>query len=141
MVTTPKVWSRPAAAATRATRALTALCCLMLVWLSAGTVLAAGAFVAGTDDVPLMPGLEAVSEAAVLFDQPDGRIVEAVADGTVPAARVRQFYAETLPQLGWKADGDGAWRREQERLEVKIAETGGRTQVRFLLSPRDGAPR
>ncbi|WP_162937577.1 hypothetical protein [Indioceanicola profundi] len=82
-----------------------------------------------------MPGLTAGQDTAILFDQPDGRIVEVLADGTAPAAAVRRFYAESLPQLGWTPDGDGAWRRERERLELRVADAGGRTRVRFLLSP------
>jgi hypothetical protein len=62
----------------------------------------AAAFVDGIDDLPLMPGLSPVTEEGLVFDKPGGRIVHAVARGTVTPAAVRQFYADTAPQLGWR---------------------------------------
>ena len=59
-------------------------------------------FVAGIDDLPLAPGLEE-APGAVVFDKPDGRIVEADAGGRVPAAAVRAFYRAVLPAFGWTA--------------------------------------
>ena len=37
-------------------------------------------FVAGTEDVPLMPGLTPVQGSSLVFDKPQGRIVEAQGD-------------------------------------------------------------
>src|SRR5689334_6805677 len=64
-------------------------------------------FVAGIGDLPLMPGLSPVPEQDVVFDKPAGRIVQAVARGPVKPADVSRFYAETVPQLGWRAVGGG----------------------------------
>src|SRR5262249_20377772 len=58
----------------------------------------ADGFVAGTEDVPLMPGLAPVAGSALTFDKPEGRIVEAQASGKVTRAAVHRFYAESLPQ-------------------------------------------
>ena len=63
-------------------------------------------FVAGTEDVPLMAGLTPVAGSSLVFDKPQGRIVEAQAKGRVSRDRVRAFYAGTLPQLGWTAAGE-----------------------------------
>jgi hypothetical protein len=49
---------------------------------------AENAFVDGIDDLPLMPGLVGVGDQSVVFDKPDGRIVQAVATGRVRAAAV-----------------------------------------------------
>ena len=67
-----------------------------------------GAFVEGIDDLPLMPGLVGMADQSLVFDKPDGRIVQAVATGRVQASAVRSFYADTAPQLGWKSGGRGA---------------------------------
>jgi hypothetical protein len=99
-------------------------------------------FMQTLEDVPLMPGLHELADQAVVFDQPDGRIVEvtAVADGLAPgagSATITGFYAQTLPQLGWTADGPGAWVREKERLTMQFgAATGGPAAVRFMVQPR-----
>lgn len=96
-------------------------------------------FVAGLEDLPLMPGLEAMRGTGVRFDTPQGRIVEAYATGPVTRGAIEAFYAETLPQLGWREAGAGVWLRDGEALKLEIVEpSGSRGQtpiVRFALSP------
>lgn len=94
----------------------------------------ASVFIEELGDVPLMPGLRLIEDKGVAFDAPAGRIVEAVAAGPVPAARVAAFYAQTLPQLGWLPVA-GAWRRESENLRLELETAGGETVARFFLSP------
>lgn len=92
-------------------------------------------FVAGFEDLPLMPGLTQNADAGTVFDTPSGRIVEAYADGEVAAADVAAFYARTLPQLGWRKISDRRYRREGEHLDLEIRGRGGKTTVRFYLAP------
>ena len=61
---------------------------------------ATGGFVTGIEDVPLMAGLVDRPDAALVFDKPSGRIVEAYATSASSRAEVVAFYAETLPELG-----------------------------------------
>ncbi len=118
-----------------ALRAL-ALCAALLCLASAGNAArAAGAFVAGTEDLPLMPGLVMVEGAGVVFDTPQGRIVEAYAKGTVRHNAVLDFYAATLPQLGWRALGRSSYRREGETLRLELYDEVPNLTVRFYLSP------
>ncbi len=93
------------------------------------------AFVAGVEDLPLMPGLAEVRDAGVVFDKPGGRIVESYAEGAVSRTEVIGFYRQTLPQLGWHALGDTAFRREGERLEIVLLGGDGDLVVRFTLQP------
>jgi hypothetical protein len=114
---------------------------LLALALVAATVPAsAQQFVAGTEDVPLMAGLKTVEAKSLVFDKPEGRIVEAEARGTVARAKVRDFYDATLPQLGWRAAGRDAWRREGEMLRLSFGGRDGNLTVGFTLSPRP-APR
>ena len=102
---------------------------------------AAPAFISVMDDVPLMPGLTEHKDAAVVFDKPEGRIVEAEASGRLSRADVLKFYAASLPQLGWRAKGEGHFLRDREELALNFtpnAGTGGAANsltVRFTLSP------
>lgn len=98
----------------------------------------AAAFVPGTEDVPLAPGLRALADDALVFDNPTGRIVQTMAVGTADADAVTRFYAETLPQLGWARGKDGRWSRGGEVLDIAIAVDAAsrRLTVRFQLSPR-----
>ena len=100
------------------------------------------AFIAGVEDLPLMPGLAEVSGAGIVFDKPSGRIVEAYAEGPVSRADVAWFYAdvawfylETLPHLGWQAKAESIFAREGERLQLIYLGSDGDLVVRFVLQP------
>jgi hypothetical protein len=108
---------------------------LLLAILSSSPAIA-GDFVPGTEDVPLMPGLAPLAGSPLRFDKPEGRIVETQASGRVTRAAVRRFYNETLPQLGWRAVGGDAWRREGERLHLDFKGRDGALTIGFTLSPR-----
>jgi hypothetical protein len=98
----------------------------------------AAAFLSVIDDVPLMPGLTERSDAAVVFDKPEGRIVETEATGRLQRAEVLKFYAASLPQLGWRARSEGRFLRDKEELALSFAPSsanGGALTVRFTLSP------
>ncbi|MBI1209331.1 MAG: hypothetical protein GC191_18860 [Azospirillum sp.] len=108
---------------------------------SPGVRVAAGdGFVAGIEDLPLMPGLHPVAEESFVFTKAVGRIVHAVARGTVSTEAVARFYAESAPQLGWRSLGNHRFTRDGEvlRLEILPAAKPGSprlTTVRFDLSP------
>jgi hypothetical protein len=108
---------------------------LLLVGLVAPAA-SADEFVAGTEDVPLMPGLRLVSGSDLVFDKPEGRIVEAQAQGALSRTKVQTFYAASLPQLGWKKIGADAWQREAERLTLDFHGQDGHLTVGFTLSPQ-----
>lgn len=93
-------------------------------------------YVADVADLPLMDGLEEVTEAGMAFDKPSGRIVEAYAHGAVATAAVRRFYRRTLPQLGWRRLGADRFAREDEELEIDYLGDDGDLTVRYTLQPR-----
>ena len=112
------------------------------ILIAAGAVLAPAArageatvYVAGIDDLPLMPGLTTVPDTGVVFDKPSGRIVEAYAEGAVGRAQVAAFYTATLPQLGWRARQSNIFVREGERLSLIFLGGDGDLIVRFTLEP------
>ncbi len=102
---------------------------------------AADTYLSAVDDLPLMAGLKEALGQGVVFDAPQGRIVQAYASGPLSPAEVRKFYAATLPQLGWRADGPLRFNREGERLTLEITETGGASvTVLFILTPTPKSP-
>lgn len=107
---------------------------LPLLWLAVVPAIA-DEFVAGTEDVPLMPGLKPLPNSDIVFDKPEGRIVEARAEGATTRARVEAFYAASLPPLGWKAAGSDRWLRDTEQLRLDFADQKGKLAVGFTLSP------
>jgi hypothetical protein len=108
---------------------------LILALLAPAGAALAGDFVAGTEDLPLMPGLAAVAGSSLVFDKPQGRIVEAQASGKVSRNAVQSFYGATLPQLGWTSAGANAWQREGEMLRIDFHGRDGDLIVGFSLSP------
>ncbi|MBT5659187.1 MAG: hypothetical protein HOI33_00050 [Rhodospirillaceae bacterium] len=98
-----------------------------------------GGFVAGFEDLPLMPGLKNVAGSDIVFDTPAGRIIEAEASGQVAREGILDFYARTLPQLGWEHFLEGEYRREGETLKLEIGgekSPQGPVSVHFFLAPR-----
>lgn len=114
---------------------------LFFAILAAGTLWAAGPglgaeFFTTLDDLPAMPGLAEMKGKSVVFDKPEGRIVEIYAQGPVKRADVVIFYRSTLPALGWADAGLLAFRREGEVLLIEFSKNDQTLEVRFLLSPR-----
>ena len=96
--------------------------------------------------LPLMDGLVENRDAALLFDSPDGRIINAEASGAVRAKEVNDFYRLVLPSLGWKIDMNISEcdveaqyclfaKREQESLTLNVIENSAGIKVLFSLSP------
>ena len=101
----------------------------------AGSTLAESNFLADVDDLPLPEGLVEDAGARMVFDKPEGRIVDTAAAGPGDARQVRSFYARTLPALGWQSRGEGIWQRDDENMELTVAQDGARVVVRFLVTP------
>lgn len=109
---------------------------LMVLWLlAAAPALAQDGFMNDVPDLPLMEGLEEVPEQSIVFDKPEGRIVETFAVGTVTQDAVVAFYRETLPQLGWTAKGPATYHRGDEQLVLAFTPAREGLIVRFTLSP------
>ncbi len=112
-----------------------ALTTVLAVFLPVLSLKAADTFVYGFEDLPLMSELSQVPGNSVLFDTPQGRIIQATAIGNVSAAEVTKFYAETLPQLGWNSVSAQEFKREGEVLMLEFATLETGLEVKFLVEP------
>lgn len=95
-------------------------------------------FVAGFEDLPLMPGLVQEPNGVTVFESPYGRFAESWASadrGRVDRAAVLSFYGATLPQLGWARADETTFTREGEALTLDVRESGAVVVVRFHVSP------
>ena len=98
---------------------------------------AADVFLSRLEDLPLAPGLSEDSAAGLSFDSAGGRIVEAYARGNLTEDQVLRFYEETLPQLGWTAEGERQYRRGGEKLRLELTRQGGQgLTVHYSLAPQ-----
>jgi hypothetical protein len=96
-------------------------------------------FFRAVEDLPLMPGMTEIEGEGVVFDQPEGRVVQVTAHApTGSGGAVAAFYEQTLPQLGWQKEAQtNMYVREKERLVIEYgAVMGGPLPVRFTIKPR-----
>jgi hypothetical protein len=94
------------------------------------------AFVAGVEDLPLVPGMKVVSDTVVAFDAAAGRIVEAYAIGPLTKRFVLDFYGQSLPQLGWTAERPDRFVRQGEALQLDFFGRDQQLTVRFTVAPQ-----
>ena len=88
------------------------------------------------NDVPLMPGLTEVPEEAVVFDKPEGRIVQAGAQSVnVAAQAVSLFYDRSLPPLGWQKVSADTFTRDKETLKIKVESQGSGSHIQIVVTP------
>ena len=90
--------------------------------------------------VPVMDGATEITDSAVLFDKPGGRIAQTILyTESSDQSALLNFYEQTLPQLGWTPSGKNTFTREEERLllvplESETTQSQG-TTLKVLLSP------
>lgn len=90
-------------------------------------------------DVPLLAGMKELEDQSVLFDKAEGRVIESVVlAGGNDARTVENFYAKTLPALGWEKAAPDRFLRNDEQLIVKWDKVSGEPVVRFAVSPKQG---
>jgi hypothetical protein len=111
--------------------ALGLVCCTALA-----AALRADGFLSRVEDLPLAPGLAEDFGAGFSFDSAGGRLVDAYARGDVSAESVLEFYAQTLPQLGWTIAGAAQYVRNGERLNLEIVRGADGIVVHYSLSPQ-----
>ena len=88
-----------------------------------GSPATAATFINGLEDVPVMEGMTQEKNDAIAFGNEESRLVEAVLTSAKTSfGKVKTFYRDTLPQLGWKCTGESAGKisfyREGEILEI-----------------------
>jgi len=90
------------------------------------------------EDLPLMQGMSERPDDTTVFDNPNGRIIEFSTQTSESTAAVKDFYAQTLPPLGWKAADATHFVREKEELKLDFNKKGDATIVHFSVTPAKG---
>lgn len=99
---------------------------LLAVYGLTFTPVQAAGFLSAIDDMPLADGVVELADGALVFDKPEGRIVQVTAlrEGASSPALIRQFYLDTLPNLGWQAGAQAPGRltftRKGEILRITL---------------------
>ncbi len=110
--------------------------CICLAFISSPLAANESQYSQVIDDLPLMQGMVENKEKSVVFEKPQGRIVEAFAIVKAKKSTIETFYKQSLPALGWKHHKRLTFSREGEQLTISIAKTGKRHEIRFSLKPK-----
>lgn len=101
--------------------------------VSAGTV-----FAPHMEDVPL--AATACVSHTVVFDTPQGRIVEVTSNALLEPAEAAVYYTENLPRLGWTRVDETTglvFHRGMERLRIQLSAAGkSGAVIRLKLDPK-----
>ncbi|HBR68322.1 MAG TPA: hypothetical protein DEA55_02985 [Rhodospirillaceae bacterium] len=93
-------------------------------------------FFSSLQDVPLMPGLRELTDYAVMFDKPEGRIIESVAAvDSLTRESIRAYYEASLPQFGWKRIGKDNFARQGEYLRLGFEAVEGQDFLKITIMP------
>lgn len=88
-------------------------------------------------DVPVMPGLTELEDYTLVFDKPEGRIIEMVAKIDGASVRdVRDYYRRSLPQLGWVMASQDNYMRGEEHLSLNFESEQNDSFLRMTVQPR-----
>lgn len=95
-------------------------------------------FVQGSEDIPLLVGMEKIFDDSLGFDSASGSIMSSSYETKESLSTIKEFYLSSLPALGWKVtvndEGRSSFKRENEKLEIEFSFEGNRKIVRFFLS-------
>ena len=95
-------------------------------------------FVQGSEDIPLLVGMEKISEDSLGFDSNSGSIMSSSYATKIDLEKVRNFYQKTLPHMGWRVSKSDLeklkFRRDKEKLEIEFVNQDGKDVVRFFIS-------
>lgn len=97
-------------------------------------------FFSSLEDIPLMDGLTELNDQTLSFDKPEGRIIESIAliTPTLTQEKIIDFYAQTLPQMGWRVTtttNGASFSRENDLLELGFYEQNNMRFLKLSLKP------
>ncbi len=94
-------------------------------------------FVQGSEDIPLLYGMERINDEELGFDSSIGSIINTSYVTQLDIQKVKDFYEKTLPQMGWKVVKNSkdkiSFKREKEKLEIEFMMQNKKDIVRFFI--------
>ena len=93
----------------------------VLLGLLFATTAYAQTFIPYLPDIPLPENAE--SESVFDFDTDDTHLSQVMVYAPTSADSVQQFYADTLPQLGWQSAGPNRFVRDADTLTLEPVST------------------
>ncbi len=95
-------------------------------------------FVQGSEDIPLLKGMEKIFDESLGFDSPSGSIMSSSYESNMPLENIKKFYGKTLPQMGWNLKKTEpsklSFKREKENLEIEFIKQDKKNIIKFFIS-------
>jgi hypothetical protein len=95
-------------------------------------------FVQGSEDIPLLVGMEKISDDSLGFDSNSGSVINSSYTSKTSLRKTKDFYLKTLPEMGWEVYKNShdltIFKRENEKLEIEFDNKNGLNVVRFFIS-------
>lgn len=95
-------------------------------------------FVQGSEDIPLLIGMDKMLEESLGFDSNSGSIINSSYETKLIPKHIKEFYLKTLPQMGWKLIQNDrmkcVFKRDNETLEIEFEKGDKKNIVRFFVS-------
>ena len=82
----------------------------------------ADSFLVGTEDIPLMSGMQYSEDETFSIDNEDGRLYFSKVFVSAEISQIWDFYRQTLPQLGWTETQDATFQRDDEILRMAVVD-------------------
>lgn len=82
------------------------ICIGLIFCLRIGTACAQNVFVNGLEDIPIPQNVTQIESDNISFGNEETRLVEIyLQSDQLSYGKIKAYYLETLPQLGWQFDG------------------------------------
>lgn len=82
-------------------------------------------FINGTQDIPLINGLEIIDDQNLEFDSLSGSFSSSTYQSNFDINKIKIFYENNLPKLGWKIskslENSSVFTRDNEKLEIEFS--------------------
>ena len=114
---------------------------ILMLWSSAVFANTPPTMVQGMQDMPIMPGLRNLNDAAdYRFSALEGRLVRTLLKGGASPQRILNYYDVVLARLGWTKVETQHYAREDESLKFIFWRKGGETYLELKIEPYQPKP-
>ncbi|MFZ9470547.1 MAG: hypothetical protein ACO26G_05830 [Rickettsiales bacterium] len=98
-------------------------------------IFATSKFINGTQDIPLVNGLEIINDHNLEFDSLSGSFSSSTYQSNYDIEKIKNFYELNLPKLGWQVsksvNNSSVFTRDNEKLEIEFSAQEGYNLIVF----------
>lgn len=93
-------------------------------------------FVNGIEELPIITNMENMPESLIFFDTNKGRFVQSKIIGDQGIGKIKDFYDNILPNLGWEKIDKNKFSRKSELMEIRYYKNNKNSVAEFNIKPK-----